>query len=224
MVKKLNNIINTQLEFEKPHDRSAISLSEKAIISLQKKSQKSDIPFHILEEVYNRGYKIWNEDFGGTREQFAFDRVNSFISGGFAADLDDDLFEESLHDWFAKSKSKTGKKGWVQVGGKHSGEPCARQPGQTTTPKCRPSWEAAKMSKKEKEYAFRKKQAEDPNQPEKSGASKPTYVKTYKEDIELQEKKDACYHKVKARYSVWPSAYASGALVKCRKGKAFKKK
>ena len=30
-------------------------------------------------------------------------------------------------------------------------------------------------------------------------------------------KKDACYHKVKARYSVWPSAYASGALVKCRK-------
>ena len=30
-------------------------------------------------------------------------------------------------------------------------------------------------------------------------------------------KKDACYHKVKARYKVWPSAYASGALVQCRK-------
>jgi|TARA_B100001094_G_scaffold321377_1_gene369004 hypothetical protein len=30
-------------------------------------------------------------------------------------------------------------------------------------------------------------------------------------------KKDACYYKVKARYSVWPSAYASGALAKCRK-------
>jgi len=29
--------------------------------------------------------------------------------------------------------------------------------------------------------------------------------------------KDACYHKVKSRYSVWPSAYASGALVKCRR-------
>ena len=29
--------------------------------------------------------------------------------------------------------------------------------------------------------------------------------------------KDACYNKVKSRYSVWPSAYASGALVKCRK-------
>jgi len=30
-------------------------------------------------------------------------------------------------------------------------------------------------------------------------------------------KKDACYRKVRARYDVWPSAYASGALVKCRK-------
>jgi len=30
-------------------------------------------------------------------------------------------------------------------------------------------------------------------------------------------KKDACYNKVKSRYDVWPSAYASGALVKCRK-------
>ena len=48
-----------------------------------------------------------------------------------------------------------------------------------------------------------------------------------KEEVEVTEakdkpgkgsgKKDACYHKVKSRYSVWPSAYASGALVKCRK-------
>jgi Asp-tRNA(Asn)/Glu-tRNA(Gln) amidotransferase A subunit family amidase len=33
----------------------------------------------------------------------------------------------------------------------------------------------------------------------------------------LAEKQDACYHKVKSRYKVWPSAYASGALVRCRK-------
>ena len=33
----------------------------------------------------------------------------------------------------------------------------------------------------------------------------------------LSEKQDACYHKVKSRYKVWPSAYASGALAKCRK-------
>jgi hypothetical protein len=34
---------------------------------------------------------------------------------------------------------------------------------------------------------------------------------------EKEGKKDACYHKVKSRYKVWPSAYASGALSKCRK-------
>ena len=49
-------------------------------------------------------------------------------------------------------------------------------------------------------------------------------IKTYcqhnecaEQAIHMYEKKDACYHKVKARYDVWPSAYASGALVKCRK-------
>ena len=58
----------------------------------------------------------------------------------------------------------------------------------------------------------------------KSDAAKPTAasakVATYKEMNENDEgvlEKDACYHKVKARYKVWPSAYASGALVKCRK-------
>lgn len=39
-------------------------------------------------------------------------------------------------------------------------------------------------------------------------------------DRMLAEKRDACYHKVKSRYKVWPSAYASGALVKCRKAGA----
>ena len=40
---------------------------------------------------------------------------------------------------------------------------------------------------------------------------------TEEEFDQLAEKKDACYHKVKSRYKVWPSAYASGALVQCRK-------
>jgi hypothetical protein len=42
-------------------------------------------------------------------------------------------------------------------------------------------------------------------------------VKVNKKINEEGGKKDACYHKVKSRYDVWPSAYASGALVKCRK-------
>ena len=34
--------------------------------------------------------------------------------------------------------------------------------------------------------------------------------------------KDACYRKVKASYKVFPSAYASGAIAKCRKKRAGK--
>lgn len=36
------------------------------------------------------------------------------------------------------------------------------------------------------------------------------------EGMSEEKKKDACYHKVKSRYNVFPSAYASGALVQCR--------
>jgi len=133
--------------------------------------------------------------------------------------------DQGLRDWFGKSKSSDGKKGWVQLGGKWAGKPCARQPGQTSTPKCGSSKMAANLSAEEEESARRRKNRQDPNQPEKSGAAKPTNVKT--EEMNIQEvkdkpgkgsgKKDACYNKVKSRYSVWPSAYASGALVKCRK-------
>ena len=49
--------------------------------------------------------------------------------------------------------------------------------------------------------------------------AKKTQKNSYEPEGNLVDegKKDACYHKVKSRYSVWPSAYASGALVKCRK-------
>ena len=239
------------------------------------------------------------------------------------------ISEEGLRDWFGKSRSKGGKPGWVQV---VSGKPCARQPGQKSTPKCVSSAKRASMSKSERLSAQRRKRAADPGQPQKTGAAKPTYVSTDKpkkkmkestefvtlplnieipnnirdfnlglmfresletnsgmlfifdnvqkqsfhmtetkipldiafiredgiiesikelepfdesavysegevlcalevnrgwfadnnvevgDEIDIEEgKKDACYHKVKSRYSVWPSAYASGALVKCRK-------
>ena len=274
------------------------------------------------------------------------------------------MTEEGLRAWFGKSSgtTKSGRKvkGWVQVGGKYDGKPCARQPGQKTTPKCVSSAKRRSMSDKERDSAARRKRAADPNQPQKSGAAAPTMVSTdpkrkmkeeftslslrlevpktqsdftkglmFRESLETdsgmlfvfdriaqqsfhmtettipldiafvrkdgivesikqleprdpnpvysdgpielaievnrgwfaennvevgdelvveyvvenpKEKyrsetgtiydiisevkdkkgkgsgtKDACYHKVKSRYSVWPSAYASGALVKCRK-------
>jgi len=133
--------------------------------------------------------------------------------------------DEGLRDWFGKSKSSDGKDGWVQLGGKWAGKPCARQPGQTSTPKCGSSKMKRELSSKEEEAARRRKNIQDPNQPQKTSGAKPTNVRT--EEMDLQEvkdkpskgsgKKDACYQKVKSRYDVWPSAYASGALVKCRK-------
>ena len=233
--------------------------------------------------------------------------------------------EEGLRDWFGKSKSKDGKKGWVNV---VTGGTCASDEPGEGTPKCVSSAKRASMSKAERLSAQRRKKKADPGQQQKSGAAKPTYVSTdpkkkmkkeeveiiegssirqgqtsnkkvsyrgatsdikrdkdgnipashykkekpnivsikrkdtrtddqkkkhsdavrkydnykklqakifakddarkmKKEEVEVTEAKDkkgkgsgtkdACYHKVKSRYSVWPSAYASGALVKCRK-------
>ena len=67
-----------------------------------------------------------------------------------------ELDEENLNQWF-----KGG--GWRQAGGKYDGKPCARQPGQKTTPKCVSSAKRASMSKKERESAQRRKRDTDRN-------------------------------------------------------------
>ena len=137
--------------------------------------------------------------------------------------------EEGLRDWFGKSRSKEGKPGWVNA---VTGGTCASDEPGEGTPKCVSSEKRANMTKAERLSAARRKKTADPGQQKKSGAAKPTYVSTdskekMKEEMNLQEvkdkpgkgsgKKDACYTKVKSRYNVWPSAYASGALTKCRK-------
>jgi hypothetical protein len=66
----------------------AVVLTPKQVISLYKKSQYSEIPFDTLKEVYQRGYTE------SLSEQEAFNRVNSFIYGGRAAELDEDLNEK----------------------------------------------------------------------------------------------------------------------------------
>ena len=51
----------------------------------------------------------------------------------------------------------------------------------------------------------------------KHSVKESTEMMTEAQFDEAAGEKDACYRKVKSRYKVWPSAYASGALVKCRK-------
>ena len=65
-----------------------VALSPKQIISLFKKSEQSGIPFDTLKEVYQRGYTE------SLSEQTAYNRVNSFIAGGAAMEIDEDLLEK----------------------------------------------------------------------------------------------------------------------------------
>ena len=207
--------------------------------------------------------------------------------------LPEKIKEGNLHKWFSGSKSKDGKKGWVNV---TTGGTCASDKPGEGTPKCVSSSKRASMTKAERESASRRKKKADPGQQSKSGAAKPTYVRTdakkkMKESyvinlaahkaeqkkskmrklaignanpnekavaekkaggpklvgekcwdgytqkgmkkkgkrvvpncVKEEDKKgsgsgskDACYKKVKASAKVWPSAYASGRLVQCRK-------
>ena len=174
-----------------------------------------DIALQHLDEIPDYYTRLKKMESSAKKEHKKFKDVKEETKSG----------DEGLRDWFNKSKSSDGKKGWVQLGGKWAGKPCARQPEQTSTPKCGSSKMKTNLSDKEEESARRRKNIQDPNQPQKTGGTKPTNVRT--EEMNLQEvkdkpskgsgKKDACYNKVKSRYDVWPSAYASGALVKCRK-------
>ena len=96
--------------------------------------------------------------------------------------------EGSLHKWFKGSKSKDGKPGWVNV--KTGGTCASDEPGEGT-PKCVSSAKRASMTKAERESASRRKKAADPNQQQKSGAAKPTYVATdkkkMKEEVQVDE-------------------------------------
>ena len=154
------------------------------------------------------------EDEAETKKNGNGSNGNGNGNGGGSVSEANKSGDSSLRDWFGKSKSSDGKPGWVQLGGKYAGKPCARQPGQTTKPKCGSSKMKRNLSKDEEEAAFRRKNRKDPN-PDRKG--KAINVNTEETVIEAKGEKDACYHKVKSRYSVWPSAYASGALVKCRK-------
>ena len=137
------------------------------------------------------------------------------------------ITEEGLRKWFGSSSSKDGKGGWVNV---VTGGTCASDEPGEGVPKCVSSAKRASMTKAERRSAAARKKTQDAGQQSKSGAAAPTNVSTDKPKKKMNEEsdakgkgsgtKDACYHKVKSRYDVWPSAYASGALVKCRKAGA----
>jgi ribosomal protein L33 len=157
-----------------------------------------------------------------------------------------ELDEGTLHHWFKGSKSTDGKPGWVQADGSPcANEPGeTKTPKCFSSGRLKALKRKGKKGLALIKSAVRRKRQKDKGQQAKSDGAKPTMVSTFAkgkkdpnyvkaeprigESMEFNEaakdkpgkgsgKKDACYTKVKSRYDVWPSAYASGALTKCRK-------
>ena len=138
-----------------------------------------------------KGKNRWNKLYGSRSKEVMHKTANKMAMGEMSKmpPTYKDVFGEanksgdnSLRDWFGKSKSSDGTPGWVQLGGKFAGKPCAKQPGQTTKPKCGSSKMKRNLNKGEEEAAFRRKNAEDPN-PDRKGKAK--NVKT--EDLDLKK-------------------------------------
>ena len=138
---------------------------------------------------------------------------------------------ESLRDWFKKEK-------WVRISssGNIAG-PCGTSKNKKNPDRCLPKAKAQSLTKAQRAATARKKK--------KAGAKGKTVVKNTKaatvkkEDIQnlivgllheaqgkevLMEKDDRCTRLAKQKYDTWPSAYASGAVVRCRRGEIWKKK
>jgi len=144
MSKEKSLLSSPQLDFVE-HAAAAVALSEKQVISLFKKSQQSGIAFDTLREVYCRGYLV------DLSEQAAYNRVNSFIAGGLAAEMDKDLVEKrGLWDNIHAKRERI----------KHGSGEHMRKPGE----KGRPTKADFKASQSEA-YTTGEPQSKDPNDP-----------------------------------------------------------
>ena len=142
-----------------------------------------------------------------------------------------DITLESLRDWFKKEK-------WVRISssGNIAGA-CGTSKNKKNPDRCLPKAKAQSLTKGQRAATAAKKK--------KAGSKGKTVVKNTKkatvtkEDIrnlvigtiaEMQnentitEKDDRCTRLAKQKYETWPSAYASGAVVRCRRGEIWKKK
>jgi hypothetical protein len=125
---------------------------------------------------------------------------------------------EDLRKWFSKTDPEGG---WKRINSK--GEaigPCAREPGEPK-PKCMSNEKRAKLSKKERASAVRAKRKHDPN-PERKG--EPINVSNFgkgkiSESMEQIDEKNVptspekwarAKAQAKAKFDVYPSAYANG--------------
>lgn len=220
------------------------SNSEEAVKELELKLKKlSDISYDSIDKLMRKIMK--RRSMTSKELHNAFVKKHKKTPDDWIKELN----EGTLHAWFKDSKSKDGKAGWVQADGSpcanEEGE--TKTPKCFSSSRLKSLKRKGKKGLNIIKSAVRRKREQDPNQQKKTGGASPTMVPTFakgkkdknyikpeptiKESMYLEEtkkdkpskgsgEKDACYYKVKARYKVWPSAYASGALVKCRKSGA----
>lgn len=174
-----------QLDREDHLAESVMPLTDKQKLSLYKKSQKSGYSTDILEEVYRRGHLIWKPElFEGTREQFAFDRVNSFISGGFAVDLDSDLLEKEVWDK-PNPKQAAGKSEKLSAAGKAKAKARAKAAGRPYPNMVDNIWAA-----RNEEYTGAEIVSKDKNQSSSRFIGTKSLSDVYKKDTPGQEVKE----------------------------------
>ena len=130
--------------------------------------------------------------------------------------------KEDLRKWFSKTDPEGG---WKRINSK--GEaigPCAREPGEPK-PKCMSNEKRASLTKKERASAVAAKRKHDPN-PERKG--EPINVSNFgkgkiSEDMEQLDEKNVptspekwaqAKAQAKAKFDVYPSAYANGWAAK----------
>ena len=140
-------------------------------------------------------------------------------------ELEEDLRKWVKQKWVDISRKKKG--GGHPACGASAGKG-SRAGGKRAYPKCVPASKAASMSKKDKASATRRKRAAykgKKGKPPKKAKNVKTKAEAilkerlieYLKQLSEKAKRDKCYYKVKARYDVWPSAYGSLSLSKCRK-------
>jgi hypothetical protein len=88
-----------QERFQALRAKHSVVLEKKTELVLQSKATRSEFPQEVIEQVYKRGFKALPLNTELTREQYAMNRVNSFIAGGAAMVEDYDLLPitERIH-------------------------------------------------------------------------------------------------------------------------------
>lgn len=75
--------------------------------ALANKANDYGLPVDMIEAVYCRSADTWIPESNSTQEQWAFAGVNSFLEGGRAFDLNEDLITEAVYRITAKTSNKS---------------------------------------------------------------------------------------------------------------------